>query len=59
MMKRFADFNAGKRYSEQIKPFNFLLTCHVAPLGHPIGVDPVRFHLITPLMVLSRTVGQT
>jgi hypothetical protein len=40
--------NSGKDYSRQIKPFNFLLSCHVKPLGHPIGVDPERFHLIAP-----------
>jgi hypothetical protein len=28
--------NRGKRYSDQIKPFNFLNTCHVAPFGYPI-----------------------
>jgi hypothetical protein len=40
--------NAGKCYSDQIKPFNFLSTCHVKPFGHPIGTDPERFHLIAP-----------
>ena len=48
MMKLFADFNRGKKYSEQIKPFNFLLTCHVKPFGHPAGADPEHFHLIAP-----------
>src|SRR5262249_27210298 len=33
---------------EQIKPFNFLLSCQVRQLGHPVGVDPERFHLIGP-----------
>jgi hypothetical protein len=47
-MKCLQSLNAGKPYSEQIKPFNFLQTCHVGPLGHPEGVDPERFHLITP-----------
>ena len=46
--KPLSDFNAGKRYGNQIKPFNFLLTAHVAPLGHPLGVDAERFHLIAP-----------
>ena len=45
-MKPFADFNKGKRYSDQIKPFNFLLSAQVAAFGHPIGVKPDRFHLI-------------
>ena len=48
VLRPLANFNAGKPYSEQIKPFNFILSCHVAPLGHPIGADPERFHLIAP-----------
>jgi len=42
------NFNAGKHYAQQIKPFNFLLTCHVKPFGHPKGADPERFHLVAP-----------
>jgi hypothetical protein len=48
VMKPLKKLNEGKRYPDQIKPFNFLLTCHVRPLGHPPGVDPARFHLISP-----------
>ena len=48
LMKSFEALNAGKTYTEQIKPFNFLLTAHVIPFGHPEGVDPEKFHLITP-----------
>ncbi len=48
VMKSLAKFNAGKPYGDQIKPFNFLLTCHVKQLGHPLGVDPEHFHLIAP-----------
>jgi hypothetical protein len=48
LMKCFESVNAGKPYSEQIKPFNFLQTCHVSPFGHPPGVDPEKFHLVTP-----------
>jgi hypothetical protein len=40
--------NEGKAYANQIKPFNFLLTCQVKPLGFPKGADPERFHLIAP-----------
>lgn len=40
--------NEDKDYSKQIKPFNFLLTCHVNPLGHPVGTNPEQFHLIAP-----------
>ena len=39
--------NAGKPYTQQIKPFNFILSCHVQPLGHPVGIDPEKFHLIS------------
>lgn len=35
-------------YAEGVKPFNFLINPHVAPLGHPPGVDPQRFHLVAP-----------
>jgi hypothetical protein len=48
VMNPLAQLNEGKPYPEQIKPFNFLLTCHVRSLGHPPGTDPQRFHLITP-----------
>ncbi|WP_445185555.1 helix-turn-helix domain-containing protein [Pseudonocardia sp. Cha107L01] len=43
----FAEWNQGKTFAQQIKPANFLLVGHVAKLGHPPGVDPRRFHLIT------------
>jgi hypothetical protein len=48
LMKSFESLNAGKPYSDQIKPFNFLLSAHVIPFGHPVGVDPEKFHLFTP-----------
>jgi hypothetical protein len=48
LLKPFADWNRGKPYAEQVKPFNFLLSAHVAPLGLPPGVDGTRFHLIAP-----------
>jgi|SRR6476661_3951068 len=28
---------------DRVQPFNFLISPHVAPLGHPAGVDPPRF----------------
>jgi hypothetical protein len=40
--------NVGKTYAQQIKPFNFILSCHVAKLGHPVGVNPESFQLIAP-----------
>ena len=48
VLKPLAAFNAGKPYAQQIKPFNFILSCHVAPYGYPVGADPERFHLIAP-----------
>ena len=48
VMRAFSDFNQGKPYAGQIKPFNFALSCQVRQLGHPIGVDPKHFHLIAP-----------
>ena len=48
VMRPLANLNEGKQYGDQIKPFNFLLTCYVQKLGHPIGADPERFHLIAP-----------
>lgn len=47
-MRSFALFNAGKPYPQQLKPFNFVLTCQVRQLGHPAGANPERFHLIAP-----------
>ena len=48
IMKPLKALNADKSYAKQIKPFNFILSCHVAKLGHPIGVNPEMFHLIAP-----------
>jgi hypothetical protein len=42
------NLNRGKQYPDTIKPFNFLLSCHVKPFGHPLGCDPEHFHLISP-----------
>jgi hypothetical protein len=48
MMKPFKKLNEDKKYEDQIKPFNFLLSCHVKPFGHPLNVNPEKFHLIAP-----------
>ena len=48
VMKPLKALNEGKPYAKQIKPFNFIISCHVRKLGHPIGVNPERFHLIAP-----------
>jgi hypothetical protein len=47
-MRPLEQLNVAQPYAGQLKPFNFLLTCHVRKLGHPTGVDPEQFHLIAP-----------
>jgi hypothetical protein len=54
MMKPLHSLNKGKKYSDQIKPFNFVMTCHVKPFGFPFRADPERFHLIAPYDMDSR-----
>jgi hypothetical protein len=54
VMRPLAKLNEGKSYVDKIKPFNFLMTCHVRPFGHPPGADPERFHLIAPYEADSR-----
>jgi hypothetical protein len=48
VMRSLAKLNLGKRYGARLKPFNFLLSCHVKQFGHPPGVDPEKFHLVAP-----------
>jgi hypothetical protein len=48
LLEPFSNLNRGKPYAEQVTPFTFLLSAHVAPFGHPEGVDPKRFHLFAP-----------
>lgn len=48
ILEPLKQLNAGKKYCNQIKPFNFLLSCHINPLGYPMGADPLHFHLISP-----------
>jgi hypothetical protein len=47
-LRALNEINAGKEYTRQIKPFNFLVSCQVLPMGYPPGVDPSHFHLIAP-----------
>jgi hypothetical protein len=54
VLRPLASLNKRKQYADQIKPFNFLLSCHVKALGHPIGTNPERFHLIGSYEVDSR-----
>jgi len=55
VIRPLARLNEGKKYVDKIKPFNFLMTCHVKPFGHPPGADPERFHLIAPYDADSRS----
>jgi hypothetical protein len=54
IMRPLAKLNEGKKYVDKIKPFNFLMTCHVKPFGHPPSADPEHFHLIAPYEADSR-----
>ena len=53
MLRPFEAMNKGKPYRDQIKPYNFMLAAHVAPFGHPPGVDPARFRLVAPFEPLA------
>ncbi|GAA4403410.1 hypothetical protein [Tsukamurella soli] len=48
MLQPLATWNETRPYAQQIKPYNFLLVAHAAPLGHPPGADPEKFTLIAP-----------
>jgi hypothetical protein len=48
VLRAFRSLNERRPYSRQIKPFNFLVTCHVSRFGHPPGTEPKQFHLIAP-----------
>lgn len=48
LLRSFAALNKRKPYRNQVKPFNFLSTCHVRAFGHPTGVRPEHFQLIAP-----------
>jgi len=45
-MRSLAKLNRGKKYRNRIKPFDFLLSCHVKQFGYPPDVDPEKFHLV-------------
>ena len=48
VLRPLAQLNEGKSYSDQIKPFNFLLSPHLNSFGRPPGADPNHFHLLGP-----------
>jgi hypothetical protein len=54
MLHPFREFNRGKPYVQQVKPYNFLLTAYVLPFGYPEDVDPKRFHLVAPFETDAR-----
>ena len=47
-MRSLAKLNRGKKYRNRLKPFDFLLSCHVKQFGYPPEVDPEKFHLVAP-----------
>lgn len=48
MLRSLGKINRGKTYKDRLRPFNFLLSCHVKQFGYPFGVDPEKFHLVAP-----------
>lgn len=46
VVRSLAKLNAVKNHADRLKPFDYLLSCHVKQFGHPLGVDPERFHLV-------------
>ena len=45
-MRSLAKLNRARDYEDRLKPFDFLLSCHVKPFGYPLGVDHEKFHLV-------------
>jgi len=45
-LRSLAKLNRGKKYRNRLKPFDFLLSCHVKQFGYPPDVDPEKFHLV-------------
>ncbi|HTD59138.1 MAG TPA: hypothetical protein VK679_00735 [Gemmatimonadaceae bacterium] len=58
LLAPFAKRNDGRSYAGQVKPFNFVLSAHVAPQGHPEGVNPSQFHLMAPYETEARKLTQ-
>ncbi|HYM24627.1 MAG TPA: hypothetical protein VEU08_15525, partial [Vicinamibacterales bacterium] len=44
----FDTLNKGRLYVDQVKPFNFIMSPHVAATSLPEDVSPLRFHLFAP-----------
>ena len=62
-MKPLNALNEGKSYPDRIKPFNFLLACHVRPLGHPAESNRTAFISLRRMRLTpesgSPTIGST
>jgi hypothetical protein len=50
-LRSLAKLNRGKNYRNRIKPFDYLLSCHVKQFGYPPDVDPENFHLVAPYIL--------
>jgi hypothetical protein len=48
LLRPFKHHNRRRPAAEQIRPYNFMLVAHPAPLSHPIGASPKRFLLVAP-----------
>src|SRR5665213_2564099 len=48
VMRALSGKDWGDSMDGEIRPATFLLSVAVARLGHPVGADPTRFHLISP-----------
>jgi hypothetical protein len=48
LLHPFDHYNGARQEPDaRIRPFNFLLSANIAPLGYPPGTDPARFHLVS------------
>jgi hypothetical protein len=43
-----ASYNPARPFTEQVKPYNFLICVHVYPFSHLAGYPPQRFQLVAP-----------
>jgi hypothetical protein len=48
LVLRLQDHGKAANYADQIKPMNFLITAHLAPLQTPAGPSAATFQLIAP-----------
>lgn len=48
LWRPFRDAQRALPKDQRVGPCNFVFSAHVAPLGHPTGADPTRFHLLKP-----------